>query len=154
MNMSTTDRIEKQIFLKAPVKRVWRALTDPNEFNGWFRVKLQGPFKPGARVSGPVAYPGYEWLIMDITIERMEPEQVFAWRWHPHTIEPKRYYSSEPTTLVVFELQPVPGGTLLKVTESGFDALPADRREQAYRGNEGGWAAQLGNIEKHLSAAA
>ena len=151
MNAVNTDRIEKQVVLKAPLKRVWRALTDAHEFGGWFGVKLAGRFTPGARISGPVTYPGYEHLTMDITIEKMEPERVFSWRWHPHAIEPQRDYSAEPTTLVVFELQAVPGGTLLKVTESGFDGIPAARRSQAYRGNEEGWAMQVKQIATHLT---
>jgi len=154
MSTVNTDRIEKQVVLKAAPKRVWRALTDAQEFGAWFGVKLAGRFAPGARMSGPVTHPGYEHIIMHITIEKMEPERVFSWRWHPHAIEPQRDYSAEPTTLVVFELQATPGGTLLKVTESGFDGIPAARRSQAYRGNEGGWEMQMQQIATHLAAAA
>jgi uncharacterized protein YndB with AHSA1/START domain len=150
---SSSDRIEKQVVLQAPVKRVWRALTDAQEFGGWFGIKLGGPFAPGARMTGQVTHPGYEHITMNITIEKMEPERIFSWRWNPHPIEPGRDYSSEAPTLVVFELQEVAGGTLLKVTESGFDRIPPDRRAQAYRGNEGGWEQQMRLIEKHVSAA-
>jgi hypothetical protein len=79
------------------------------------------------------------------------PERLFSWRWRPNAIDPNKDYSAEPTTLVVFELQEAPGGTLVKLTESGFDKLPPERREQAYRGNEGGWEQQMVNLEKHVS---
>jgi uncharacterized protein YndB with AHSA1/START domain len=150
---SSSDRIEKQVVLKAPVKRVWRALTDAQEFGSWFGIKVAGQFAPGVRVTCQITNPGYEHITMNITIEKMEPERVFSWRWIPHAIEPGRDYSAEAPTLVVFELQEVAGGTLLKVTESGFDRVPADRRAQAYRGNESGWEQQMQRIEKHVSAA-
>ena len=147
-----TDRIEKQIVLKAPVERVWRALTDTAEFGNWFRVGLGGgKFVPGQTISGPVLYPGYEHLTWTVTVERMEPYRLFAWRWHPYAIESNKDYSHEPTTLVVFELSEVPGGTLVKVTESGFDRIPLERRATAFRANSEGWSIQMGNIEKHVS---
>ena len=150
MNTSSTDRIEKQILIKAPRKRVWRALTDTGEFGEWFRVKISGQFAPGQSVSGNILHPGYEHLTWNATVEKMEPERFFSWRWHPHAIDPKKDYSQEPTTLVAFELQEVPGGTLLKVTESGFDRVPLERRETAYRGNSEGWAIEVGNIERYV----
>jgi uncharacterized protein YndB with AHSA1/START domain len=148
---TNTDRIEKQVVLKAPIKRVWRALTDTSEFGEWFRVKLTSPFVAGKRVTGPVLHKGYEHLTWDVTVEQMVPEKLFSWRWRPNAIDPNKDYSQEPTTLVVFELSEVPGGTLLKVTESGFDQVPIERRETAYRGNTGGWAIQVGNIERYVS---
>jgi uncharacterized protein YndB with AHSA1/START domain len=151
MNTSSTDRIEKQVLIKAPRKRVWRALTDTGEFGEWFRVKISGQFIPGKPISGPVLHPGYEHITWSVTVEKMEPERFFSWRWHPHAIDPKKDYSHEPTTLVAFELEEVPGGTLLKVTESGFDSVPLERREQAFRGNSEGWSIQAGNIERHVS---
>lgn len=151
MNTTNTDRIEKQVLIKAPRKRVWQALTDTGEFGEWFRVKLSGQFAPGRPISGPVLHPGYEHLTWSVTVEKMEPEKLFSWRWHPHAIDPKKDYSQEPTTLVAFELEEVPGGTLLKVTESGFDQVPLERREQAFRGNSEGWSVQVGNIERHVS---
>jgi uncharacterized protein YndB with AHSA1/START domain len=150
MNMNT-DRIEKQVLLKAPLKRVWRALTDSAEFGDWFRVKLGDPFLPGKSVSGPILHPGYEHLTWTVTVEKMEPERLFSWRWRPYALDPNKDYSHEPTTLVTFELSEVPGGTLLKVTESGFNGIPLDRRETAYRGNSEGWGIQMGNIERHVS---
>jgi uncharacterized protein YndB with AHSA1/START domain len=150
--MSTnTDRIEKEIVIKAPVKRVWRAVTDSGEFGEWFRVKLTSPFAAGKRISGPILHPGYEHIIWNATIEQIVPEKLFSWRWHPHAIDPNKDYSHEPTTLVVFELSEVPGGTLLKVTESGFDGIPIERRQTAYRGNGEGWAIQVGNVERYVS---
>jgi len=105
-----TDRIEKMIRLRAPRSRVWRALTDAREFGAWFQVELEGAFAPGARVRGKITTPGYEHLTMEITVERMEPERLFSYRWHPYAIDPKLDYSSEPTTLVEFQLAPVAEG--------------------------------------------
>ena len=148
-----TDRIEKKIRLRAPLSRVWRALTDAREFGAWFQVELEGAFAPGARVRGKITTPGYEHLTMEITVERMEPERLFSYRWHPYAIDPKLDYSSEPTTLVEFQLAPVAEGTLLTVVESGFDRIPAARRAEAYRMNDGGWAEQMKNIERHVASA-
>jgi uncharacterized protein YndB with AHSA1/START domain len=147
-----TDRIEKQIFIKAPRKRVWRALTDRNEFGQWFRVKLANGFSAGARTTGNITYEGYEHIQFTVAVEQMAPERLFSWRWVPNAIDPARDYSPEPTTLVVFELEEAPGGTLLKVTESGFDKVPVDRRAQAYRGNDEGWGIQVENIAKHVTS--
>jgi uncharacterized protein YndB with AHSA1/START domain len=96
-------------------------------------------------------HPGYEHLTWTVTVEKMEPERLFSWRWCPNAIDPNKDYSHEPTTLVTFELTEVPGGTLLKVTESGFDNVPLERRDTAYRGNSEGWAIQMGNIERYVS---
>lgn len=150
---STTDRIEKKILLRAPLARVWRALTDAEEFGTWFRVKLQGSFAPSARLVGHITYPGYEHLKMELTVEKMEPERLFSYRWHPYAVDPAVDYSAEPTTLVEFHLTPTEEGTLLTVIESGFDRIPLERRAEAYRMNEGGWAEQLTNIERHVAAA-
>jgi uncharacterized protein YndB with AHSA1/START domain len=149
--MTNTDRIEKQIFLKAPRGRVWRALTDPKEFGSWFRVKLDNGFSAGAPTSGNITHEGYEHIRFNVTVEQMVPESLFSWRWNPHAIDPTKDYSREPTTRVVFELSEAPGGTLLKVTESGFDRIPRERREQAYRGNTEGWGIQVENIARHVS---
>jgi len=144
--------IEKQIELKAPVSRVWRALTDHNEFGEWFRVKLENPFVPGKVARGRILHPGYEHLTMEVVVKTMEPETLFSFTWHPYAIDPKKDYSSEPQTLVEFRLAPKGSGTLLTLAESGFDALPKDRAFEAFRMNEGGWTAQMKNIERHVSA--
>lgn len=133
---------------------MWRALTSAEEFGSWFGAKLAGPFTAGARVRGPVTHKGYEHLTMDITIERMEPERLFSWRWHPHPIDPTVDYAAEPTTLVTFELKDAPEGTLLTVVESGFDGIPLARRASAYRGNEEGWTAQMENVQRHVGQTA
>jgi uncharacterized protein YndB with AHSA1/START domain len=146
------DRIEKETVLRAPRSRVWRSLTEPKAFSEWFGVQLEGPFRPGARLRGKVTIPGWEHVPFEITIERMEPERLFSWRWHPHMDEIGRDYSGEPTTLVVFQLEEVPEGTRLTVVESGFDGIPADRLQKAYRGNESGWAGQLQNISRYVGA--
>jgi len=148
------DRIEKSIILRAPRSRVWKALADADAFGKWFGVKLNGPFAPGARLKGQVLHKGYEHCLFEITVERIEPERMLSWRWHPHAIDPKKDYSAEPTTLVVFELQDAAEGTLLTVVESGFEGLPLTRRSEAYRGNEQGWAAQMKAIEKYVSETA
>jgi uncharacterized protein YndB with AHSA1/START domain len=145
-----SDRIEKRIELKAPVSRVWRALTDYREFGEWFRVKLEGPFVSGQLARGRITHPGYEHVIWQATVQRMEPERLFSFTWHPYAIDPKVDYSQEPPTLVEFKLEKIPGGTLLVLTESGFDTIPSHRRDEAFRMNEGGWAAQMLNIERHV----
>jgi uncharacterized protein YndB with AHSA1/START domain len=149
--MTTTDRIEKKITLRAPLARVWRALTNAEEFGAWFRVKWEGPFALGARVKGRITYPGYEHLVADITIERMEPERLFSYRWHPAAVDAKVDYSDEPTTLVEFHLEPAKEGTLLTVVESGFDRIPVARRGEAFRMNDEGWTEQMKNIERHVA---
>jgi uncharacterized protein YndB with AHSA1/START domain len=148
----STDRIEKSVVLRAPRSRVWRALTDPQEFGAWFGVKLESAFTPGARVRGSITSAGYEHLTMEITIEQVDPERLFSYRWHPYAIDPGVDYSGEPTTLVEFRLEEVAGGTRLTVTESGFDRVPLARRADAFRMNDAGWAEQVKNIEKHVSA--
>jgi uncharacterized protein YndB with AHSA1/START domain len=147
-----SDRIEKRIELKAPVPRVWRALTDYREFGTWFRVALEGPFVPGQKVSGRITWPGAEHLTWIATVQQMEHERLFSFTWHPYAIDPAMDYSSEPQTLVEFTLQPIPEGTLLTVVESGFDALPPHRRDEAFRMNDKGWSIQVQNIAEHVDA--
>lgn len=154
MKRSDTDRIERQVLIRAPRSRVWRALTDPAEFGAWFGVKVEGTFAPGARVRGRITHKGYEHLTWDITIDRMEPERLFSWRWHPYAVEPGVDYAAEPPTLVVFELEEVSGGTRLTVVESGFDDVPLARRALAYRMNSEGWTIQTGAIERYVAAKA
>jgi uncharacterized protein YndB with AHSA1/START domain len=144
------DRIEKRIELKAPVSRVWRALTDYREFGEWFGVKLEGPFAAGKVSRGQITYPGYEHLKLEAVVQKMEPERVFSFTWHPYAIDPKMDYSKETPTLVEFKLEKTATGTLLSVTESGFDKIPAGRRAEAFRMNDGGWTEQMKNIEKHV----
>lgn len=142
---SSSDRIEEQVLLDAPRARVWRALTTAEELGAWFGATLAGAkIAPGERVVGPIALQGYEHLTFDVIIEEMVPEQRFGWRWHPHAIDSSIDYSAEPRTLVTFTLEDAPdGGTLLRVVESGFDALPAARRASAFLGNSNGWRGQL-----------
>ena len=150
MNPST-DRIEREILLKAPRSRVWRALSNAEEFGNWFGVALKGKtFAAGERVQGQITSPGYEHLVFDVVIERMEPERLLSWRWRD-AAEPGVDDSKGPTMLVVFELKEVKGGTLLRVVESGFDSLPPARRLAAFRENSGGWDQQMKNIQKHVA---
>ena len=151
MNTST-DRIERKILLKAPLSRVWRALSDAKEFGDWFGVDFKGkPFVAGKPVQGQITYPGYEHLVMEVLIERVVPQRLLSWRWHPAAIDAAVDYSQEPTTLVVFELKEVEGGTLLSVVESGFDSIPPSRRLEAFRMNSEGWDQQMKSIEKHVA---
>jgi uncharacterized protein YndB with AHSA1/START domain len=145
------DRIEKRIQLNAPISRVWRALTDHREFGLWFRVKLDGPFAPGQVSRGWITYPGYEHLKWEAVVHKMEPERLFSFTWHPYAVDPKMDYSKEPPTLVEFRLEESKSGTLLVVTESGFDKIPAGRRPEALRMNDGGWTEQMKNIERHVA---
>jgi uncharacterized protein YndB with AHSA1/START domain len=148
----STDRIERKVLLKAPRARVWRALSNAEEFGRWFGVKLQGQsFAPGQRTQGQVTHPGYEHIVFEVWIERVEAERLLSWRWHPAP-EQGVDYSSESTTLVTFELKDAEGGTLLSVVESGFDNIPPHRRLGAFRENSEGWDAQMKNFEKHVAA--
>ena len=146
-----TDRIEKQIELKAPVSRVWRALTDYREFGAWFGVKLESPFVPGQASRGQITYPGYEHLRLEAVVQAMEPERLFSYTWHPYAVDPNVDYSGETPTLVEFRLEATAGGTLLRVTESGFDKIPSHRRDEALRRNDGGWAEQMKNIDRYVA---
>jgi uncharacterized protein YndB with AHSA1/START domain len=154
MTVTSTDRIEKSVVLRAPRARVWQALADAKAFGQWFGVDMAGPFEVGARVPGKVTHEGYEHLRFEVTVERMEPERQLAWRWHPDATDPDEDYSAEPTTLVVFELADVAEGTRLTVVESGFDGIPLSRRAEAYRGNDEGWTAQMAAIERYLGGRA
>jgi uncharacterized protein YndB with AHSA1/START domain len=147
------NRIEKRIELKAPVSRVWRALTDYREFGEWFRVKLDGPFVAGQISRGHITYPGYEHLQWEVVVQSMEPEHLFSFTWHPYAVDPKIDYSKETSTLVEFGLEKSAVGTLLRVTESGFDQIPSDRRLEAFLRDDGGWAEQMRNIEAYVAQA-
>ena len=148
--MTDTDRIEKTIVLRAPRSRVWRALTDAGEFGTWFRAEMEGPFEEGRTARGRITYPGYEHLTMEVMVERMEPERLFSFRWHPGAVEPGFDYSKEPRTLVSFTLEEVAEGTRLTLVESGFDRLPTERRETAWRENDQGWTEQMENVRRHV----
>lgn len=151
MATTSTDRIEKQIVLRAPRARVWRALTDAREFGAWFGVKLESGFAPGAVARGRITQPGYEYIVFEAAVERMEPERLLSWRWHPAPVDAAVDYSKEPTTLVTLTLEELPEGTRLTVVESGFDRIPPARRAEALRMNEGGWDEQLKNVARHVS---
>ncbi|HEU4412916.1 MAG TPA: SRPBCC family protein [Polyangiaceae bacterium] len=159
------DRIEKKVVLRAPRARVWRAISDSREFGAWFGMRLEGPFVAGATLRGAIVpttvdaavaaqQKPHEGLAFDIFVERVEPERLLSFRWHPYAIEPGTDYSAEPTTLVEFELADHEGGVLLTVTESGFDEVPLARRAEAFTSNEGGWAMQVTLIAKYLARAA
>jgi uncharacterized protein YndB with AHSA1/START domain len=147
-----TDRIEKTVELRAPVERVWRALTNSAEFGEWFRVKLDGPFVTGEIARGHITYPGYEHMTWEAKVVRMEHPRVFAFTWRPYAIDPDVDYSGETPTLVEFRLEPTPDGVRLSVVESGFDAVPSHRRETALRMNDRGWTEQVQNIKTYVES--
>ena len=148
-----SDRIERSIVIEAPRAKVWRALSSAEEFGGWFGANLQGQtFAPGQRVQGPITIAGYEHVLFDVIVERIEPEKLLSYRWHPYSVDPAVDYAKEQRTLVTFTLQDAGAGTLLTVVESGFDDVPPGRRLEAFRMNSAGWEAQLRNIQRHAAA--
>lgn len=144
------NRIEKRIELKAPLDRVWEALTDHNQFGEWFCVKVDEPFKTGTTSRGHITYPGYEHLKWEAEIQVIKPKSFFSFTWHPYAVDPRMDYSKETPTLVEFKLEEISEGTLLIISETGFDKIPSERRAEAFRMNEEGWEEQLINIEKYL----
>jgi uncharacterized protein YndB with AHSA1/START domain len=157
-----TDRIEKQILLRAPIERVWRAISDAREFGAWFGVAFDGPFVAGARLTGRIVpttvdpevaklQKPHAGKAFEIVVDRIEPMRRFAFRWHPFAVEPGIDYSTEPMTLVLFELEEAAGGTRLTISETGFDRIPLARRARAFTANDGGWAKQTTLIEKYLA---
>jgi uncharacterized protein YndB with AHSA1/START domain len=163
--VTDTDRIEKKVLLRASRERVWRAISDSQQFGSWFGVEFKGPFIAGMRMTGKIvptmvdaevarSQKPYEGIGFEFSVERIEPMRLFSFRWHPGAVDPAIDYSKEPTTLVVFELEEVSGGTMLTVTESGFDRIPLERRARAFASNEQGWTAQMTLIEKYLALSA
>lgn len=146
----TSDRIEKHFQVSAKRSRVWRAISDAEEFGAWFGMQLDRPFAPGATVLGRLTIPGYEHVALEILVETIEPERYFSYRWHPYAIDPAIDYTAEPTTLVEFRLEDTAGGTAVTITESGFDRLPASRRAEAFRMNEAGWAGQSRKLADYV----
>ncbi|HLX52980.1 MAG TPA: SRPBCC family protein [Aquella sp.] len=145
-----SDKIEKSIELNQSVSRVWKAITDYQEFGKWFGVKMENQFIPGSASCGQITYPGYEHLRMEIIVQKIEPEELFSLTWHPNAVDPEKDYSEEPLTLVEFRLKKTEAGTLLSLVESGFDKIPANRRSEAFSKNDGGWAEQMTNIKNYL----
>ena len=147
----STDRIEKRVVLRAARSRVWRALTNAEEFGTWFRVKLEGAFTEGTWIRGRLAVPGHEGVTLEMLVERIDPERYFSYRWHPYAVDPAVDYSAEPTTLVEFTLEETEGGTALTIVESGFDRIPLARRPEAFRMNDNGWAGQIKHLERYVA---
>lgn len=156
-----TNSIEKKILLKAPQSRVWRALSDSTEFGTWFGVRFDQPFTAGAHMRGVIrpttvqadvakVQKEYEGQSFELTVDRIEPETLLSFRWHPHAVDAAFDYSSEPTTLVVFALEPKPEGVLLTVTETGFDQIPLERRVIAFTSNDQGWSLMIKSIEEYV----
>ena len=151
--VTETDRIERSVQIDAPRSRVWRALANAEEFGNWFGANLKGQaFAPGQRVQGPITIAGYEHVVFDVVIERIQPEQLLSYRWHPYAVDSAVDYSKEQRTLVTFTLKDAGEGTLLTVVESGFDNVPPGRRLEAFRMNSRGWEGQMRNIQRHVTA--
>lgn len=146
----TTDRIEKRFEVSAKRSRVWRAISDADEFGAWFGMKLDRPFTAGATVFGRLTIPGYEHISLEMQVQRVEPEGYFSYRWHPYPMNPEVDYAAEPTTLVEFRLAETAGGTAVTITESGFDRLPSTRRAEAFRMNEAGWTGQSKKLASYV----
>jgi uncharacterized protein YndB with AHSA1/START domain len=144
-------RIEKQIEIAAPVSRVWQALTDSSQFSQWFTVTMEGPFLAGQPVTGKCTGRGYEHVRLQIVVQEIKPETYFSYKWHPYALDTTKDYSQETPTLVEFHLSEIPSGTLLAVTESGFDKLPQERYADALRMNTRGWEQQMNNINSYVS---
>ena len=160
-SMPTPDRIEKHVLLHAPLPRVWRALTDVREFGAWFGAALDGPFEAGTLARGRIEPTKVDPEIarlqaphrgtpLELAVERLEPMRRFSFRWHPFAVDPGADFSSEPTTLVAFELEAGAEGTWLTISETGFDALPEARRVQAFAANDGGWTHQARLVARYL----
>ena len=159
--MDVPDRIERQATLSAPVDRAWRAVGDAREFGAWFGVAFDGPFVAGQRLSGrmmpttvdpevarlQVPFAGKPF---DVAVERIEAPRLLSFRWHPFAIDPALDYSQETSTLVELELTAVAGGTLLRITESGFSRIPLERRAKAFEANQVGWEHQLRLVSLYL----
>jgi uncharacterized protein YndB with AHSA1/START domain len=139
--------------LKAPRSKVWQAITRSAEFGAWFGVKFEGEFEAGKPIYGSMMEPGFEGAPFEATVDQIVPETLFSFRWHPYAVEADFDYSSEPETLVSFRFEDAPEGTLLIVTESGFDALPPERRRTAREMNAQGWEIQVGRIERYVAPA-
>jgi uncharacterized protein YndB with AHSA1/START domain len=148
---SSTDRIEKRVEVRAPRARVWRAIANANEFGAWFGIKLEGGFAAGATIQGRLTIPNYDHLTLEMQIERIEPEHYFSYRWHPYAIDPEVDYSTEPTTLVEFQLAETAGGTAVTIVESSFDQIPLARRAEAFRMNDAGWAGQAKKLAQYVA---
>ena len=144
------SRIEKRIKLLASRDRVWRALVNADEFSKWFGVKIEGAFEPGARLRMLATKPGYEGMVVDVVIERMEPGKLLSWRWHPGAPDPAVEYSKEGTTVVEFRLEDSDRGTLLTVVETGFDRISLARRAGVYKDKDRGWEAQTKSLERYV----
>ena len=142
--------IKKKIELNAPISRVWKALTDFKEFGHWFRVKFEEPFAINQACRGQLTYPGYEHHVIEIVVQKMMPEHLFSFTWHPYALDNERDYSKEEPTLVEFRLEKIDTGSCLHVTESGFNSLPEDRRFEAFRMNNDGWEEQMNNIKNYI----
>lgn len=160
--MDIPDAIVKTIVLNAEQGRVWTAVTDSYEFGQWFGCRFDGPFKAGQAMAGEMTptvvndeiaemQKPYDGHPFNIVIDKIELQNLFAFRWHPYAIDEGKDYAGEPETLVTFELKPVDGGTRLTITESGFNKLPPERRKEAFTSNEGGWEAQIHMVEAWLA---
>ncbi|HYA65309.1 MAG TPA: SRPBCC family protein [Burkholderiaceae bacterium] len=158
----SSDRIEKKVFLRAPCARVWDAISDARRFGAWFGVEFDGPFVAGARLTGRIhptsldpqvaaSQAPYAGKSFELVVDRIEPMHRFSFRWHPFAVEPGIDYTKEPMTLVTFELANLRDGTMLRISESGFERIPTARRARSFSANESGWEGQTKLLEKYLA---
>lgn len=145
------DRIEKVVELAAPVARVWRAITDYEEFGAWFRVQLDGPFRVGETTTGTISYPGHDDMDWVSVTEQKDHERVFAFSWPPSLIDPDTTYSADAKVLVEFRLEATDAGTRLIIIETGFRQFPKSKRLEVLRSCAEGWELQAANIAAHVS---
>ena len=145
----TENSIERQIEIKAPVAKVWKALTDSRQFGQWFKVDLHSEFVAGKTTKGKNTSKGFE-MEMVFHVKEIKPQSYFSYSWIPFPMDQSFDYSQEEPTLAEFFLEQTTYGTLLKVKESGFNQITASRRAEAYKMHSGGWEAQLKNIEKFV----
>ncbi len=161
--VTSGDSIRKNVLLRAPQERVWRAISDAKQFGGWFGVDFEGDFVAGAHMIGRLVptkvdpevaktQKPYEGMTFEFHIDRIEPMRLFSFRWHPFAVDKDVDYATEPMTLVTFELRRAPDGTMLTIAESGVDGIPLARRADAFSANEEGWTAQAQLLEKYLTA--
>lgn len=151
MAAPSTDRIEKHFEVRAPLAKVWQAISDSRQFSTWFGINLSDPFVEGQTTRGKITAKGYEHFKVEFMVEKIEAPRYFAYRWHPYPSDPKVDYSAEPTTLVEFTLEETASGTAVTIVESGFDKIPLARRAEAFRMNDGGWTDQAKNLTKYVA---
>ncbi len=144
-------KIERRVEINAPIAKVWEVIIDHKKFGEWFRCKLDQPFKEGEVSTGMMTFPGAEHVKWNAKVIKIESERCLEFSWPPYIEDETVDLSNEPWLNCRFELESIPGGTLLTITESGFDKLSPVIRDDARRGNEQGWEIQAGHILEYVN---